>query len=556
MMLALTGPALAIERASEPAAPASPIDTGYEERVTVQLVQINFIAVDKSGRPVVDLKPEEIEIIHGRERQTVAFLQPYYQPLAEEAPYESAPQGAGGRPEPTPAQGTAPTLRPDTTTRRWFLLVFDNYLTSPRTRLESIEAARSFVSQKLGPLDRVGIAVFDGTLQVLQNYTSDQSKLLGALTRALQFTEHAAEDRSRAVKGLVDSMEHCATAVDAPSRPLCAQRIVDDYENTRVREADALATAVVTLLRSSRAIPDPKAVILFSEGFPQDPGQDARDAAEAAMGSEVSRYVSSRNRHTMREKIDAIVVAAAETKASFFTINPGGASRLTTISAANGRFADNRTNVIQVDPYRTAELNAQNSLSDVATRTGGVALQGADVRRELERIDALSPALYTVGYYPTLKALLDDRREARIRILRKGVRAEYRREAGPLRDAPPLVGSLEVEPESCGADGRRNVVVRLRLDRSSLTFSRQKKSVTANFSVYTRFVPAGRVVATSDDYRFFNISNTGEEHASGEIPNPVIEQRFALPCAAVTIHVTASDGTSGAIGDFSGSVGP
>ena len=534
-----------------PATSERPLDTAFQERVTVQLAQINFIAVDRSGRPVLDLRPDEIEIVDGREKQSVAFLQPYFQPTPAGS---NAPIAPAAPPSPQPEGPPAPPVESETTARRWFLLTFDTYLTSTRTRLESIEAARGFVGEKVGPQDRVGIALFDGQLQVLQSYTSDTSKLIAAMDRAMQFTEHAAEDRTRAVKGLVDRMEHCSELADASSKPLCAQRVVDEYEEVRVREADALVTAIETLLRSSRAISEPKAMILFTEGFPQDPGQDARDAAEAMMGPDVSRYVSSRNREAMRDKLDRLVVAASEAKFSLFTINPGVASRLSTISAANGRFADNRNNTIQVDPYRTADLNAQHSLSDLATRTGGIALQGADVRRELNRIDALSPAIYTVGYYPTVKALLDDRREVKIRILRKGVRAEYRREATRSREAPPLTGRLDVEPDACRADGRRDVVVRLTLDRSSLTFSRKNKDVTANFSVYTRFVPEGRTTATFDEYRLFNITNTAEEHAAAEKPNPSIEQKFSLPCAPMTVHVTAADGTSGATAELDGSV--
>lgn len=540
-------------------APTAPIDAGFEERVTVQLAQINFIAVDRSGRPVLDLKAEEVEILDGREKQRVAFLQPYFQT----APGPRASDSAAGPAEPEPgvaaaavAPGVEAVTEPETTARRWILLVFENFLTSSRTRLESIGAARSFVSEKIGPFDRVGVAAFDGKLQVLQNYTSDKTKILGAIDKAMQFTEHAAEDRAQAVKGLLDSMEHCAVEVDAASRPYCAQKVIDEYEATRIREADALVTAMVTLLRSSRAVSDPKVMILFTEGFPRNPGQDARDAAEATMGSELARYVTPRNRQAMDASIDRMVIAAGESKVSLFTINPGVGSRLTSISAASGRFQDNRNNVLQIDPYRSAELNAQHTLSDLAVRTGGVALRGADVRLELDRIDALSPAIYTVGYYPTLKGLLDDRREVKIRILRKGVRAEYRREANRIPEPSPLAGSLEVEPEACRSDGRRNVVVRLKLDRSSLTFSRQKKNVTANFSVYTRFVPAGRVVATFDDYRLFNITNTDEEHVSGELAHPSIDQRFVVPCSAMTVYLTASDGTSGATSEFTGSVGP
>lgn len=539
--------------AESPEAP--PVESGFQDHVTVQLAQINFIAVDRSGRPVVDLRPEEIEIVDGREKQRVAFLQPYYRRelLPPASPQEAVRPAVGVTAKPTAAVPGAPDAA-DIGPRRWFLLVFENFLSSSRTRLESIEAARGFVSEKLADSDRVGIVVFDGKLQVLQNYTSDKSKALTAIGNAMQFTEHASEDRTRAVKGLLDAMQHCATAVDASSRPLCAQRVVDEYEDTRIREADSVLKAIGTLLRSSRAVSDPKALVLFTEGFPRDPGQDVRDAAESVMGSEVSRYVTSRRRAELTDKLDDLASAASDAKFSLFTINPGGASRLSSISAAGGRFADNRQNVLQIDPYRTAEINAQQSLFEIAERTGGVALQGADVRRELDRIEALTPAIYTVGYYPTLKALLGDQRSVKLRILRKGVRAEYKRETTAPRAVPPLVGALVVEPEACRGDGRRDVIVRLRLERASLAFTRSKKNVTANFAVFTRFVPEGRVFAIFDDYRLFNVTNTDEEDAAGGISDPTIEQRFTIPCRPMNVLITASDGTTGAIADFSGTV--
>lgn len=101
-----------VTAAAYAADPSAPIDTGLQEHVTVQLVQINFIAVDRSGRPVLDLKPEEVEITDGREKQRVAFLQPYYQPAPTDTP---GPTAASAKP---PSAPTPPERRRSPPSRR------------------------------------------------------------------------------------------------------------------------------------------------------------------------------------------------------------------------------------------------------------------------------------------------------------------------------------------------------------------------------------------------------------------------------------------------------
>src|SRR6187549_2240693 len=127
------------------AAPSVPGQTrppvGLREKVAVQLVQLNFLASDRSGKPVTDLRLDEIEILESGKPQKVAFLEPYYQmPAARSA--------QGTRPS-SPSTASSPS--------RWVLLLLDAYTSSLRTRVRSLEAIRTFVEQDLGPQDRAAI---------------------------------------------------------------------------------------------------------------------------------------------------------------------------------------------------------------------------------------------------------------------------------------------------------------------------------------------------------------------------------------------------------------
>lgn len=546
----LAGPALA---ADTPRPPTEPVESGLVERVDVQLVQVNFLAVDRKGAPVLDLRPDEIEVLEKGETQRVAFLQPYYAREARDAAMTPpAPEAAA----PGPA-AEAPSVPAAPTPGRWIMLVFDHFLASQGTKIKSVEAAQQFVDSRVGPGDHVAVISFDGNLSVIQNFTTDRGKLRAACDRALGYVQHASEDRYRALDSLVDQMEHCRdTSNSSDIRETCAQRYVDSYEDARMRDLDSFVTAIRLLVRSVAPIPDTKALFLFTEGFPRVPGADAADAAEVVLGSEVGRHVHARSRGEVNEAFDEIAEAAGAGKVSIFTINPGGSHRLSSINAAQGSFIDARGNPLQIDLYRRVEVNAQQSLAELAQRTGGVATQGADIFKELTRLNDLAPALYTVGYYPTEKALTTDVHNVKIRILRRGVRAEFRRDVPRSPERPPLSGELVLEPGACSESGRRPVTLKLRVDRSSLTFTRVGKSVAGNFSVFVRFLADGGTRAVYQDYRFFNITNTVDEVAAGKLPDPAIEQILVVPCGALGVSVTATDGESGANREFTASLAP
>lgn len=527
----------------EPTNPA-PADPGLVERVTVRLIQMNFLAVDDNGRPVTDLRPEEIDLRVDGEKKPLAFLQAYTNaPRPSGSPVAEAPPTS-----PADSPAVVPTP-PDGTPGRWLVFFFDQVNASPRTRLHSVKAAREFLASSLRPGDHVAIAVFDARLRILQDFTTDSRRLLDALERLQGAVARASEERARAIDQLVDELQNCRERGLTDLVERCATAVLTSYEEDRNRELESFAAAVRWVLYATASIPEMKTIVLFSEGVSRVPSRDGADAADAVLGSRSGRILGPRSRFEVEDRFDAIAEAASHAKAAVFTINPGGAPRMTSISAAREGLPGSGANALQIDPWRSAERNAQQSLHEISWRTGGTAAQGADVLAALERVDAVSTALYTVGYY-----VPDDGKtpsKVKIRILRKDVRAEFQRDVPPPPpERAPIDGELRVDAGACGDDGRRVATLRLRLTRASLAFTRIAGNFTANFSMLLRLAPRVGADPVFEDFRTLNVSNPVRDHQSGQLPDPVVEQRLSLACTGLAVSVTVTDAGSGARREF------
>lgn len=87
-------------------------------RITTNLVQVDVVVTDQSGRPVTDLKPEELKLFEDtRERKITNFL---YVP-GDKSPSPARPVTANNNPPPLPPD----RLRPDDV-RRTIALVVDD----------------------------------------------------------------------------------------------------------------------------------------------------------------------------------------------------------------------------------------------------------------------------------------------------------------------------------------------------------------------------------------------------------------------------------------------
>ena len=107
-----------------------------------------------------------------------------------------------------------------------------------------------------------------------------------------------------------------------------------------------------------------------------------------------------------------------------------------------------------------------------------------------------------------------------------------------------LTGELTTEKSGCEGD-RRQLLVRLRLDRSRLAFEEIKGALSANFSVYTELLVDGVEEPAFVDYRFFNASRDAKMGGDAFV-DPTVEQRLIVPCGDLRVALTATDSATGA----------
>jgi VWFA-related protein len=504
--------------------------------VRVRLVQLNFIAVDRKGRAVTDLRADEIEIVDRGAVQRLAFLERYVQ---RDATAGEPEVGAARRPTGEAVAEPSTPAPP----RRWLVLFFDNYASAPWTRTHAIEAAREHVASELGPGDQAAIVSFDGELHVLASFTDDPAEIDAALALALGQAHRASGDRHADLDQLVDDLERCLPlGVQAYT---CASQRGASYEHERRVEAQVLLQALTQTLASLASIPDAKMLVLFGNGFLRTPAADVYDATRATLGETVADRVIVGQDFRVDLELDRLATAAARAKVAIFAVNP--ATHSSTVTAERGAVPNTAINAFQVDVYERSGRNSHESLDELARRTGGKALRTPHVREALDEIMDLGDGLYTVGYYPDTRSAKHD---VKVRVRRRGVRAIHAREVPADAGQPPLRGDLSVAADTCGDAGRRVVKVRVRIDVSSLMFEGLGGRFHNNFSLYVQLLEGDGTELLYQRYRFLNLDYSAAEYGKGELRDPEIEQTLVAPCRPLLVKATVVDALTGARADF------
>jgi len=388
----------------------------------VEVVRFDVRAVDAEGRPVRDLKIEDLEIVEDGRSRPIVLFQHVAEPVGSYA--EVARQTIGG--EVSTNRG-APR-------GHLYVLVFDqSHITTGQEQRPRF-AAEQFLRTRVRPGDRVALYALPGpgpqipftsnpslvSAQLIQVRGSlDREATLGvggmSLFEAYEINRGSAEAIQKVGARVLDS-----PVGDLPGRPAnltpasgtnpesigLLERLVRDNARTVVDRSDAETRMFLSLfadvIRGLAGIEGRKSIILLSEGFYGDNvGRDVEVVASAAAQAYAVVYALDLN----RRGIDVNAAAPA-----------GGDSQ--------------REIQSRLEP-----------LGSLAADTDGELLLDASSRidRALSSVASRSLDYYVVGFEPPAEALIDRYRYRRvsIRSRRPGV-AISARTGYSLRD-PSLV---------------------------------------------------------------------------------------------------------------------
>ncbi|HEX8651928.1 MAG TPA: VWA domain-containing protein [Pyrinomonadaceae bacterium] len=340
-------------------------------RITTNLVQVDALVLDKKGRQVTDLRPEDFEVFEDGRRQKITNFS-YIELNTAQPPQPST--------RPSPAEKGAPLappvrLRPEQV-RRTIALVVDDYGLSFESAYMVRRALKKFVDEQMQPGDLVAILRTTAGIGALQQFTSDKRQLYAAMERV----------RGSLVGlgggGAFAPLRSMDAEGGPPGRDLDRPSPEDEINEFR-EELFAIGTlgALNYVVRGLKDLPGRKAVVLLSEGLPIF---DSRGRSDRILES-LRRLVDLSNRA-------AVVIYTMDARG----LQPFGL----TAADDTSRFSIDQLERVLSD-RRRSYFESQNGLNYLAQQTGGMFIHDTnDLSGGFRRILEDQKGYYLIGYRP------------------------------------------------------------------------------------------------------------------------------------------------------------
>lgn len=378
MLLVLFGPYLPAQQ------------TDYAFHAETELVLVNVTVRDKTGKLVLDLKPEDFQIKEdGKPQKVVSFdventdAVPAMD-VAQAKPFDASPAPALN---PGGPQAAAAIEFKD---RRLIVLFFDLSGMEPDEIDHSVTAAENYVDKQMAPADLVSVVSLGSSLQVNQDFTSDHA----LLNKALQVLN----------PGAGQGFEEGSTGSTEGTPDTGGSFTADDTEYN-IFNTDRRLEALRSVAERLSHVQQKKSLIYFSSGIDRtgiENQSELRAATNAAVRANLAFY-------TMDIRgLQALVAGGEAQNASLRGTSPY--SGQSTLNALNSNFS------------------TQETLVTLAADTGGRAfLDSNDFSKVFKGVQEDTSTYYVLGYHSTNPARDGRYRRIRVSLNRPGVKIEFRR---------------------------------------------------------------------------------------------------------------------------------
>ena len=337
-------------------------------RITTNLVQVDAVVTDKSGKVVTDLKPEEVQIFEdGRQQKITHFT--YY--VAESAPGEkpTKPVTVDKNAPPVPPS----RLRPEDI-RRTIALVVDDLGLSFESTYYVRRALKKFVDEQMQPGDLVAIIRTSGGMGALQQFTADKRQLNAAIERV----KWNAIGRSGVG----------AFAAIEPPTPGPGGADIDTFNeeaNQTRQDMFAVGTlgAISYVVKGLKTLPGRKSILLISDGF------------------RIYNLDDPTRNYLAREKLNRLIDEAGRASVVIYTMNATGLQTLGFTAADDLSGRDTQQLQDAMTSRRNAAFETQAGLDFLARQTGGIPIRNTnDLSGGIKRVMEDQKGYYLIGYRP------------------------------------------------------------------------------------------------------------------------------------------------------------
>lgn len=374
------------QQAKEPSAVERPKTPVFA--VEAAMVVVDVIVRDRKGRLVDDLKKEDFRIYEDNAPQQIVTFSAEniaVGPSPLEAPQTSEPQAAKPAIVNLELRSGATVRKEDLANKRLIILFFDLSSLGMEDLIRSVDAARDFISKQTGLQDLIAVATYSSTLALVQDFTNDRDLLLQTLA------------------GLSSPDSGEAATAESGETETSEETFVPDTVQFNIFNTDRRLSAIETLAKMYRDIPERKSLIYFSSGV---------TTTGVENNAQIRSTVDNANRSNMSiYTVDSRGLAA---------MPPGGdASRA---SAGGAMFSG-----AAMGRQRANFLGSQETLTTLAYDTGGREFADSnDLSLALKQVQEDTRIYYVLGYFSSNPKEDGKYRKIRVEVARPNVKVEHR----------------------------------------------------------------------------------------------------------------------------------
>ncbi len=403
-------------------------------RSGTELVRFDVRVTDSAGRPIQDLRPDELQIVEDGARRPILLFQHFDEPATEYA--EAALRAVSA--EVSSNRGSP--------RGHLYLLIFDQRHIAPGNEQVARRAAETFIKTAVRPSDRVAVIGVPGPGPAV-GFTADRTRAIAELAKVRGSLERVVD--SAAGRLSIEEAYEVTAGNDSVVAAILTRQTSDasadvganaagmggaTIDRVQLKTQEDPSTMRKTVLENARTIVD------STDAGARDSLQRIADVIEQYRSIEGRKTVlffseGFHQRNVTRE-LERVAAAAAESYAVFY-----------------GFDLNRRANQVDQATVQAttegAEIQARTEpLGNLAVETDGVLVNDAATHLDqaLARVAAQTQDYYLVGFTPSAAATASpgSYRRVTVRVTRPGARVSARTGyALPLRGAPARRNAID-----------------------------------------------------------------------------------------------------------------
>jgi len=220
----------------------------FAGEATVNVIEVPVRVIDpETGRPVTGLNAKDFQIFENRRKQKITHFLEISRPDA----------GAGS---------TDPVTASTTTDRTLEMVYFlDLFLMRKGGRDQAVAALRSRYSRSVPPDAEVSIVVFDGSLRIFVDRSTNRTEILDALDAITEVRAHGSEHESAFTQALSDGPVTGTRDRYFYERKQRSEEFIVELERRVAKVGGAISATMARYARADAR----KILVVFTPGHPQ-----------------------------------------------------------------------------------------------------------------------------------------------------------------------------------------------------------------------------------------------------------------------------------------------